>query len=147
MATTTKKCSCPGQRRCRHGRVVRYRANGKQHEKSFPHDRKTVANDYAGQVEHEKRSGDYIDPRAGDVTFQVYAERWISQHHGAENIKVTYRRAGKHITPASGGVGKPFGADHHGFANGHVEIGDLNSSNLERRPRRRTRDVTFSAVG
>jgi hypothetical protein len=70
LATIIKKCSCPGQRRCRHGWVVRYGANGKQHEKTFPHDRKILANDYAAQVEHEKRSGDFVYPKAGDVTFQ-----------------------------------------------------------------------------
>jgi integrase len=104
LATITKKCSCPDQRRCRHGWVVRYRANGNQHKKTFPHDRKTLANDYAAQVEHEKRSGEYIDPKAGDVTFQTYADRWISQHHGADNTKTTYRTALKHITPAIGGT-------------------------------------------
>jgi integrase len=104
VATITKKCSCPDQRRCQHGWVVRYRANGKQHEKTFRHDRKTLANDYAAQVEHEKRSGDYVAPKAGDVTFQVYAERWISQHHGADNTKAAYRRALKHITPVIGGI-------------------------------------------
>ena len=103
MATVIKKCGCTDQRRCKHGWVVRYRANGRQHEKTFPHDRKTLANDLAAQVEHEKRSGDYVDPKAGEVTFQVYAERWIAQHPGAANSKNTYRTALKHITPAFGG--------------------------------------------
>jgi hypothetical protein len=64
VATVIKKCGCTDQRRCKHGWVVRYRANGRQHEKTFPHDRKTLANDLAAQVEHEKRSGDYVDPKA-----------------------------------------------------------------------------------
>jgi integrase len=103
LATVIKKCDCPDQRHCKHGWVVRYRANGRQHEKTFPHDRKSLANDFAAQVEHEKRSGDYIDPKAGDVTFEAYAERWIAQHPGAENSKSTYRTALKHIAPAFGG--------------------------------------------
>ena len=105
MATVIKKCSCPDTRRCRHGWVVRYRAGGRQHEKTFPHDRKSAANDYAAQVEHEKRSGDYVDPRAGDVTFQAYAERWIAQHHGADNTKLTYGTAlRQNVCPAIGGM-------------------------------------------
>jgi hypothetical protein len=93
LATVFKKCSCADQRRCRRGWTVRYRAGGRQHERTFPHDRKSLANDYAAQVEHEKRTGDFIDPRAADVTFKAYAERWIAQHHGADNTKVTYRTA------------------------------------------------------
>jgi hypothetical protein len=103
LATITKKCSSPDQRRCRHGWVVRYRANGKQHEKTFLMTAR-LANDYTAQVEHEKRSADYVDPKAGDVTFQACAERWISQHRGAGNTKTTYRTALKHIIPAMGGT-------------------------------------------
>jgi integrase len=84
---------------------VRYRAGGRQHEKTFPHDRKSAANDYAAQVEHEKRSGDYVDPRAGDITFKAYATRWISQHHGADNTKVTYQTSlNQHVGPAIGSL-------------------------------------------
>ncbi len=104
MATILKKCSCPDPRRCRHGWVVRYRAGGRQHEKSFLHDRKSAATDYAAQVEHEKRSGDYVDPKAGDITFAAYAERWIAQHHGADNTKITYTTSlNQHVGPAIGG--------------------------------------------
>jgi integrase len=104
LATIIKKCSCPDPRRCRHGWVVRYRAGGRQHEKTFPHDRKSAANDYAAQVEHEKRSGDYVDPKAGDITFTTYAERWIAQHHGADNTKITYTTSlNQHVGPAIGG--------------------------------------------
>jgi integrase len=84
---------------------VRYWAGRRQHEKTFPHDRKSAANDYAAQVEHEKRTGDYVDPTAGNITFQAYAERWIAQHHGADNTKLTYGTAlRQHVGPAIGSM-------------------------------------------
>lgn len=89
---------------------MRYRAGGRQHEKTYPHDRKSAANDYAAQVEHEKRSGDYVDPKAGDITFAAYAERWIAQHHGADNTKITYTTSlNQHVGPAIRRPGDPEG--------------------------------------
>ena len=38
VATVVKKCECPDQRRCKHAWTVRYRAGGRQRERSFRHD-------------------------------------------------------------------------------------------------------------
>jgi Phage integrase, N-terminal SAM-like domain len=105
VATVIKKCDCPDQRRCKHSWVVRYRADGRQRERSFRHDQKGLANDFALKVEHDKRAGVFLDAKAGDVRLGDYAERWIRQHHGADSSKVTYRKVLRnHIEPAIGGL-------------------------------------------
>jgi Phage integrase, N-terminal SAM-like domain len=83
--------------------VVRYRADGRQRERSFRHDQKGLANDFALKVEHDKRAGVFIDPKAGDVSLGEYAERWIRQHPGADSSKATYGKVLRnHIAPAIG---------------------------------------------
>ena len=81
MAAVVKKCDCADTRRCKHSWVVRYRASGRQRERSFRHDQKTIANDFALKVEHDKKAGVFIDPKLGDVTVSEWCERWIRQHH------------------------------------------------------------------
>jgi integrase len=103
MATVVKKCSCPDQRRCKHSWVVRYRAGGRQRERSFRHDQKSVANDFALKVEHDKKAGVFIDPKLGDVTVTDWCSRWIRQHQGADNSRVVYRTVlDNHVGPAIG---------------------------------------------
>ena len=56
---------------------VRYRdPDGKQRTRNF--DRKVDANAFAEDVEADKRRGQYVDPHAGKITFDVYADRWIA---------------------------------------------------------------------
>jgi hypothetical protein len=68
VATVIKKCDCADQRRCSHGWVVRYRASGRQRERTFRHNQKTLANDFVLKVEHDKRAGVFVDPKAGDIS-------------------------------------------------------------------------------
>jgi integrase len=103
MASVIKKCDCPEPRRCKHSWTVRYRAGGRQRERSFLHDQKSVANDFALKVEHDKKAGVFIDPKLGDVTVTEWCTRWIRQHQGAENSRTVYKNVlGRHITPAIG---------------------------------------------
>ena len=103
MATVTKKCPCADQRRCKHSWVVRYRAGGRQRERSFRHDQKSVANDFALKVEHDKKAGVFIDPKLGDVSVAEWCSRWIRQHQGADNSRAVYETVlSAHIEPAIG---------------------------------------------
>jgi hypothetical protein len=60
---------------------ARYRdAAGKEHSKHF--DRKTDAQRWLDEVTAAIVTGQYVDPRAGRVTFKAYAEQWrASQVH------------------------------------------------------------------
>ena len=57
---------------------VRYRdPNGRQHARNF--DRKTDASRFAHSVETDKSRGDWLDPRLAKVTFEEWAEEWLTQ--------------------------------------------------------------------
>src|SRR3954452_4443472 len=47
---------------------------GAQRKKSFP--KKVDADRYATSIEHSMLTGAYVDPKAGKVTFEQYAEEW-----------------------------------------------------------------------
>jgi hypothetical protein len=47
---------------------------GAQRKKTFA--RKVDADRYATFIEHSMLTGAYVDPKAGQVTFQEYAEEW-----------------------------------------------------------------------
>lgn len=103
MATLIKKCTCANQSRCQHSWVVRYRGGSRQRERSFRHDQKTLANDFALKVEHDKKAGVFIDPQLGDVTVLDWCERWVRQHPGADNSRAVYEGVlANHIKPRSG---------------------------------------------
>jgi integrase len=103
LATIIKKCACPERRRCKHAWTVRYRAGGRQRERSFRHDQKVVANDFALKVEHDKKAAAFIDPKLGDVTVTAWCTRWIRQHQGADNSRAVYQAVlANHIQPAIG---------------------------------------------
>jgi integrase len=74
---------------------------GRQRSKLFPLERQ--AKDYGNRVETSKADGLYVDPSAGAVTFQVYAEQWqASQVHRsstATQIESYFRR---HVFPCIG---------------------------------------------
>ncbi len=57
---------------------VRYRdPNGHQHARNFA--RKTDASRVAHAVETDKVRGDWLDPRLAKVTFEEWAEDWLTQ--------------------------------------------------------------------
>ncbi|MFJ3432752.1 tyrosine-type recombinase/integrase [Streptomyces cyaneofuscatus] len=66
----------------RHGTGLRYRAryvgpDGTEKSKSFPDGQKRLAETWLSQVEADMTRGQYVDPRAGRLTFRQYAEKWL----------------------------------------------------------------------
>lgn len=58
--------------------VVNYRDDtGRQRRKTFA--KKAQATAFANGVETDKLRGTYLDTRAGETTFEEYAERWLAQ--------------------------------------------------------------------
>jgi hypothetical protein len=94
MATVVKKCSCANQARCKHSWVVRYRAGGRQRERSFRPDQKSVANDFALKVEHDKKAGVFIDPKPKTDFPPFLYDLASGTHHDAYTAPV------KAVTPA-----------------------------------------------
>lgn len=107
MATTVKRCECPESRwrNCKHNWVVRYRDQaGKQRERSFPHDKKTIAGNWATEVEHKKTIGELIDPKAADVKFREAAEEWVKKRKTPSTRDKYGRMLDKHIYPVFAGT-------------------------------------------
>ena len=91
MATITRdrKCTHEG-RRCTCNWLLRWRdADGVSREKSFPWDKKTVANDWLKKVEGDRVQG--IRPVTSSITFGEFAQKVIRQRSGAEGSKQRYR--------------------------------------------------------
>ena len=90
MATLTRnrKCAHDGKR-CTCNWLLRWRdADGQSREKSFPWDKKTIANDWLKKVEGDRIQG--IRPVTSTITFGEFAEKVIRQRQGAEGSKQRY---------------------------------------------------------
>ncbi|WP_371793492.1 site-specific integrase [Streptomyces sp. NBC_01471] len=66
----------------RHGTGLRYRAryvgpDGTEKSKSFRDGQKRLAESWLAQIEADMTRGQYVDPRAGRITFRQYAEKWL----------------------------------------------------------------------
>ncbi|MEF9913302.1 site-specific integrase [Streptomyces sp. P5-A9] len=66
----------------RHGTGLRYRAryvgpDGTEKSKSFRDGHKRLAEQWLSQIEADMTRGQYVDPRAGRLTFRQYAEKWL----------------------------------------------------------------------
>ncbi|MDZ5441760.1 tyrosine-type recombinase/integrase [Micromonospora sp. 4G57] len=87
----------------RPGYVCRWRDEaGRQRKKSFT--RKVDADRYRAEVEHKLNTGQYVDPKAGRTTFEVYAEQWRAmQPHRPNTAARTRSQLTKHVYPAIGG--------------------------------------------
>lgn len=69
----------------RHGMGLRYRAryvgpDGTEKSKSFPDRQKRLAEEWLTNTASDMSRGQYIDPRAGRITFKAYAEGWFKTH-------------------------------------------------------------------
>lgn len=67
----------------RYGSGMRYRAryvgpDGTEKSKSFPDRQKRLADQWLAHTEADMARGQYIDPRAARITFQQYAEEWVT---------------------------------------------------------------------
>jgi len=81
---------------------VRYRdPEGKQKARLF--DRKVDAERFLTSVEHSMLIGGYVDPAAGKVTFQTFAEEWRHiQVHRAGTAQSAEHQLRLHVYPAIG---------------------------------------------
>jgi integrase len=67
----------------RYGKGSRYRVRyvdveGRERSESFPDRQKKAAEDFMHRVQNELRQGTYLDPDAGKITFEEYAEQWLA---------------------------------------------------------------------
>jgi integrase len=67
----------------RHGTGMRYRAryvgpDGTEKSQSFPDRQKRQADEWLATIEADMSRGRYIDPKAGQITFRQYAEKWLN---------------------------------------------------------------------
>ena len=93
MASVIKKCGCPESAwgRCRHNWTVRYRDEaGRQREKSYKHDQKTLANALKTKAEHARMAGEAVYPDRCPYTFGEYAERTIRQSPVSQRSQKLY---------------------------------------------------------
>src|SRR5438270_3147357 len=79
---------------------VRYRdPEGKQRARLF--DRKVDAERFLTGVEHSMLMGGYVDPAAGKITFQSFAEEWRNvQVHRAGTAQSAEQQLRRHVYPS-----------------------------------------------
>jgi integrase len=91
-----------------HGKGQRYRVryvgpDGRERSKSFPDRHKRQAEDFLGEIETDKRRGDYLDPAAGQVSFKTYADSWLASQTFQESTREAVAlRLRKHVYPRLG---------------------------------------------
>jgi hypothetical protein len=74
-----------------------------QRERSFKHDRKSVANDFALKIEHDKKGGLVHRPQAGRRRRQRVARALDRPAPGRRNSREVYKTVpATHINPAIG---------------------------------------------
>lgn len=66
----------------RYGTGLRYRAryvgpDGSEHSRSFPDRQKALAEKWLTRVKADMDAGQFIDPKAGQITFREYAAKWL----------------------------------------------------------------------
>ncbi len=76
---------------------ARYRGpDGRARSRTF--DRKVDADRFLTGVEHSKLTGSFVDPAAGKVTFQAFAENWravqLHRHGTAKSVELHLRLHG-----------------------------------------------------
>lgn len=80
MASVFKTCECTNKSRCPHAWTVRYRPPGGRAvdpiHQSFT--TKKEADAFAAKIEGDKVTGNYLDPRRGEIQFADYVEEWMA---------------------------------------------------------------------
>lgn len=91
-----------------YGVGLRYKArwvaeDGRERSKMFPDRQLRQARDYLAEVEQQIRSGDYVDPNAGKVTFRAYAQEWlVNRNYDGSTRNAVERRLRQMIFPYLG---------------------------------------------
>jgi integrase len=122
----TRKKTRSDDHGCKERWQVRWRdEQARQRKKSF--ERKVDAEAFDAQVKTQLRDGTYVDPSAGEITLQAYAEAWRArQTHdtaSAERVAGILRR---HVYSAAGTPGRT--------ATGAPSLGDYPLRSLARQP-------------
>ncbi|MFB7917868.1 tyrosine-type recombinase/integrase [Streptomyces sp. NPDC056061] len=92
----------------RYGTGLRYRAryigpDGSEQSKSFPDRQKRLAEKWLTNIASDMSRGQYIDPRAARITFQTYAQKWLTAHTADLSSQiVTEQRLRLHAFPVLG---------------------------------------------
>ncbi|WP_406501419.1 site-specific integrase [Streptomyces sp. NBC_01590] len=114
----------------RHGTGMRYRArytgpDGTEKSKSFPDKQKRLAEQWLNETAADMARGQYIDPRAGRITFRQFAEKWVATHTTEVNSReAAERRLRLHAYPYIGTRPLP------SFQPGHIRtwLGELEAA-------------------
>ncbi|WP_405751487.1 site-specific integrase [Streptomyces sp. NBC_00012] len=114
----------------RHGLGLRYRAryigpDGTEKSKSFPDRQKRLAENWLANIASDMSRGQYIDPRAGRITFRQFAEKWVATHTTEVNSReAAERRLRLHTYPYIGTRPLP------SFQPGHIRtwLGELETA-------------------
>nr|WSW60117.1 site-specific integrase [Streptomyces sp. NBC_00998] len=122
----------------RHGTGMRYRAryvgpDGTEKSKSFPDKQKRLAELWLNETAADMARGQYVDPRAGRITFRQFAEKWVATHTTEINSReAAERRLRLHAFPHIGNRPLP------SFQPGHIRtwLGALERNGLAASHRR-----------
>ncbi|PZT72261.1 MULTISPECIES: tyrosine-type recombinase/integrase [unclassified Streptomyces] len=114
----------------RYGTGRRYRAryigpDGTEKSKSFPDKQKRFAEQWLIKTAADMAGGQYVDPRAGRVTFRQFAEKWVATHTTEVNSReAAERRLRLHAYPYIGT--RPLAS----FQPGHIRtwLGELETN-------------------
>ena len=96
------------EKTARYGKGGRYRVRwvdpgGTERSRSFPDDKKGIAEQFRKVTDAALLQGDYADPRAGKITLREYAGRWLArQRSGRSTREAAERRLRLHILPVLG---------------------------------------------
>jgi integrase len=83
--------------------VVRWRAKGKEHSKSFA--RYAEARRWDTEIQQSLNTATYVDPRAGTLTLEAFANDWLDHHNCAPSTTAKYRSLlDAQIIPALGAL-------------------------------------------
>ncbi|MGY0234976.1 site-specific integrase [Longispora urticae] len=86
----TKRCECnPTPGKCKHKWICRWTADGKQSELSF--DTKDEAEAKKTEIDHAKRSGNYIDPQRAKIGLLALFDKWAALGDRAGNTEQAIR--------------------------------------------------------
>ncbi len=87
---------------------ARYRdAGGREHARHFQ--RRVDAQRRLDEVTASVVTGQYVDPKAGKITFKEYAERWrANADHGPQTRELVKRKLDRHVYPTLGA--RPIGS-------------------------------------
>lgn len=92
----------------RYGTGMRYRAryvgpDGSEKSKSFPDGKKRLAEKWLSAIETDMTRGQYTDPKSMQITFRLYAEKWLDTKTSSPMTrKELGRRLRLHVYPALG---------------------------------------------